>query len=877
MRGAALIVLAWNQWPLTRRCLDSLLASELDQAEVIVVDNGSEDDTAAGLAAYAGRVRVVPLPENLGFVRGMNAGIAAARPDDDVVLLNNDLVFTQADWLGRLRDAAYAAPDHGVVGCRLLGPEAEGRLYHAGGFIEADELWGQQTETGLVERDVAQFDATRRVQGIAFALAYLRRDCLERIGGLDEIFHSYFEDTDYCLRAADAGIASVLAGAVTLRHDQHGSTREDGGFRERLRAASKARFAARWQARLRGQYRGEVLWQGVTRAPHAHAQLARQFVRRLDAHGARMAFEPVAAELPDAQDFRLELAARRRWSPPAAVALVAAPGEHFGAARGRARIGFGFGDWQRVPESWAEAANRLDLLLVPDAFQREAFLGAGVRAPIEVLPPGVDRDYCHTRVPRIPHPRGAFVFLAVIDDPVRDAPECLLQAFAEAFSGAPDVELLLYLRPGAVAPAAFEALVRTAAATPTIRIVHDWAFPWHQRAWLLASIDAYVPVRRGGGWDPLAAEAVACGQMLLATDFGSQAELVRGHGLPVAVAGLSEDPRRPGLRWAEPDQASLVAQLREAVARQSDFRAGAEQRAGEFAAAHDIEASADRLFARIAELGAFAPAPPRPLPHAPAHLERPASGQVVVLGMHRSGTSGVAGLLARIGAWPGPEEELLVGPDNPKGHYESAPLHGACLRRLAAAGGDWRNPPASAPPAAVDAFRRDVATLLERFEPHRPWFIKEPRLCLLARELLPLLTRPVFVLVVREPGAVARSLARRDGFAESEALALWERYNREAFAASRGWPRVLVDYDRLVADPLAETRRLLGGLRALGVAGLAEPSPDVLREWIEPGADRSPPPEPVLTAAQAALWKSIRDGSILGDVAPDALTPSPVS
>ena len=170
---AALIMLAWNQWPLTRRCLDSLLASAPFAAEVIVVDNGSSDETPAGLVAYADRVRIVALPENLGFVRGMNAGIAAARPDDDVVLLNNDLVFTQPDWLERLRDAAYAAPEHGIVGCRLLGPEAEGRINHVGGYIEADELRGQQVEGGPFERDVGQYVSTRRVQGIAFALAYV--------------------------------------------------------------------------------------------------------------------------------------------------------------------------------------------------------------------------------------------------------------------------------------------------------------------------------------------------------------------------------------------------------------------------------------------------------------------------------------------------------------------------------------------------------------------------------------------------------------------------------------------------------------------------------------------------------------------------------
>jgi len=863
VRGAALIVLAWNQWALTRRCLDSLLASELDQAEVIVVDNGSEDDTAAGLAAYADRLRILSLPDNQGFVRGMNAGIAAARPDDDVVLLNNDLVFTQRDWLGRLRDAAYAAPEHGVVGCRLLGPEPEGRLYHAGGFIEADELWGQQTESGIVERDLGQYERTRRVQAIAFALAYLRRDCLERIGLLDTVFHSYFEDTDYCLRAADAGIASVVAGAVTLRHDQHGSTREDGGFRARLWAASRATFAARWQGRLKAGYRGQVLWQGATRGGEAYAQLARQLVRRLDARGARMAFAPVAPEALDAQDFRLDLAARRRWTPPADVAVMAAGGEHFARAAGRCRIGIGNSDWQRVPASWAAAANTLDLLLVPDAFQRQAFQSAGVTTAVELLPIGVDRDYCHPRVPAVPHPRGAFVFLAVVEDLARDAPERLLDAFRAAFASEAGVELLVYLRPGRGRARSRAALAPLVEGQANIRLLDGWAFPWAQRAQLLASIDCYVTARRGGAWDPLAAEALACGKALVATDFGSCGALARAHGLAVACTGLVEDARHPGACWAEPEVAALTAQLLAAWAARG--APDAADRAQRFAAHHDIEDSADRLLAHIARLGRFRASPARPPAHAPVQLQRPASGQIVVLGMHRSGTSSVAGLLARMGAHVGPQDDLLVGPDNPKGHYESGRLHGACLRRLAAAGGDWMHPPTSSPPAAVDAFRREVAALLDGFEAHRPWLIKEPRLCLLVRELLPLLTRPVFVMVVRAPQAVARSLATRDAMQADAALALWAHYNREAFAASRGWPRLLVDYDALLAEPVASMQRLLSGLQALGVAGLAALPEAEVGAWIDAPAAHSTPSFAGLREDQAALWAAICDGSILAD------------
>lgn len=866
MRGTTLIVLAWNQWPLTRRCLDSLLATELDGAEIVVVDNGSRDETPTALAGYADRLRIVTLAENLGFVRGMNAGMAAARVDDDVVLLNNDLVFAQPDWLGRLRDAAYAAPENGIVGCRLLGPEPEGRVYHVGGYIEPDDLHGEQTEAGQVEREVGQYPRLRRVQAVAFAVAYLRRDCIDRIGGLDEAFHSYFEDTDYCLRAADVGIASVVAGDVTLRHDQHGSTGGDGGFRERLFAQSRAAFSARWRQRLREDYRGDVAWHGPTRFPHAHAALARLLVRRLDARGLRMLQRPTAHETADTQDRRLDLAARRRGHALPDAALICAPGAPFAQARGRQRVALAFGEWQRAPAAWVESARGLDRLVVPDEFQREAFRAAGLAVPIDVIPFGVDRDYCHPAVPAPRHPQAAFVFLAVVEDLVRDAPERLVAAFRRAFAADEAVELLVHVQPGHDAQAIAAALTPLLAAPGArVRALEGWGLPWHQRAQLMAAADAYVSARRGGGWDAFAGDALACGRRLIATDFGSGGALARAYGLPVA-ARIVDDPRHPGLGWAEPDLDALAAQLRGAFAQ---GRAADTVAADAFAAAHDIDTTADRLADLLARGGTLRPPSARPAPHRPADLRRPAGGPIVVLGMHRSGTSSVAGLLARMGVWPGPEHDLMAGPDNPKGHYESGRLHGACLRRLAAAGGDWKDLPAHAPPAAIDAFRRELAPLFAELDAQRPWLIKEPRLCLLARELLPLLRRPVFVHVVRDPQAVADSLAARDELSRPEALALWERYTREAFAASRGWPRALVDYDDLLADPLGVARRLHDDLRALGVEGLAAVDEAAVREWIE----TKPPRERAggdaeLSAAQRALRDAIRDRSVLLDASP---------
>jgi hypothetical protein len=185
------------------------------------------------------------------------------------------------------------------------------------------------------------------------------------------------------------------------------------------------------------------------------------------------------------------------------------------------------------------------------------------------------------------------------------------------------------------------------------------------------------------------------------------------------------------------------------------------------------------------------------------------------------------------------------------------------VRRLLAAGGDWKSPPDHSPAQAIDEFRRDVAVVLDALDTQRPWFIKEPRLCLLVRELLPLLTRPVFVHVVRDPLEIAASLQRRDGMAQTQALELWEHYTREAFAGSQGWPRLIVDYNALLEDPLNTSKALLGALTDLGVSGLQLPAESEITSWID--LDRRPAlahgGEP--SASQRALLAAIENRSIL--------------
>src|SRR4051812_17435563 len=102
-RRVAIIILTWNGLEYTKRCLSTLRGcTEHPTYEVIVVDNGSQDGTLEYLRTLPW-IKLITNPVNAGFVMGNNQGLAHAPPDADAVLLNNDIVIDQPDWLTRLQ------------------------------------------------------------------------------------------------------------------------------------------------------------------------------------------------------------------------------------------------------------------------------------------------------------------------------------------------------------------------------------------------------------------------------------------------------------------------------------------------------------------------------------------------------------------------------------------------------------------------------------------------------------------------------------------------------------------------------------------------------------------------------------------------------
>ncbi len=183
-----------------------------------------------------------------------------------------------------------------------------------------------------------------------------------------------------------------------------------------------------------------------------------------------------------------------------------------------------------------------------------------------------------------------------------------------------------------------------------------------------------------------------------------------------------------------------------------------------------------------------------------------------VLGMHRSGTSAVTGVLARLGVQLG---RRLVAPQagvNERGFWEHADIVDVHDRALWSTASSWDDILFTAPPdwtaEARAPFAGQLAQIVRRDFAAAPlWGLKDPRTC----RLLPLWDDVAaacgfarhHLLVVRHPQEVAGSLARRDGFHPDKSLLLWAGYSLLAERGSRGQPRCVVLFDDLMRDPRA--------------------------------------------------------------------------
>ncbi|MGI8858414.1 MAG: glycosyltransferase family 2 protein [Thermomicrobiales bacterium] len=200
-------------------CLESLRRQTFTAFRVVVVDDGSTDDTVATLRRDFPAVGVVRFARNGGLARAQNAGIAATE-SEFVTVLNND---TEAEptWLERLVAAADTHPHAWAVAGKLRLWDRRDVLHAAGDGFGVD---GVPRNLGVWERDSGQWDDGRWIWGPQGGAALFRREALVALSGpgigapYDESFFMYCEDVDLNWRARLAGFATAFAPDALVYH-----------------------------------------------------------------------------------------------------------------------------------------------------------------------------------------------------------------------------------------------------------------------------------------------------------------------------------------------------------------------------------------------------------------------------------------------------------------------------------------------------------------------------------------------------------------------------------------------------------------------------------------------------------------------------------
>ena len=234
------VIVNWNGKKDTDVCLASLARADTRNVKfhVLVVDNGSSDDSVQYLQKKYPWVTVLPTGANLGFTGGNNVGIkyALSHGADFIWLLNNDTfvdkaVLSMVDQfddpkVGICGSKIYFAPRHEFHADRYTENERGRVFWYAGGLVDWQNMYA--SHRGVDEVDHGQYDKTIETPFITGCSMMIRRRVFERVGLLDDRYYLYLEDLDFCLRARQAGFTLLYVPTSVLWHINAGSSARPG-------------------------------------------------------------------------------------------------------------------------------------------------------------------------------------------------------------------------------------------------------------------------------------------------------------------------------------------------------------------------------------------------------------------------------------------------------------------------------------------------------------------------------------------------------------------------------------------------------------------------------------------------------------------------
>lgn len=593
IQDVAIVIVTWNNLEGTENCLKHLERVVPENARVYIVDNASRGNIREVVRQYKSRlaIRSIFNKRNLGFSRAVNQGILATGKKSDIILLNNDVLVNDPQWISKLQNAAYSDERIGIVGCRLVNDEQ--LFLHGGVHLPSESYWG--IELGGGELDIGQYQTNDDVEAVTFALVYIKRSVIEKIGLLDEDYFAYFEDVDYCFRAKNAGFRIFHLGELTCIHLQGSSTRKDKSFFNRIYREAQSVFIKKWQDSDHYSPTHGLVWHSISNLPTGYSLSSLNIMKELQNRRIDVRYKYIYgkgtvfpySERLSADPVTLAIQSRPLKNYPLQVAFSQA--DLFYKNFGSYRVGYTMFEADGLPQTWVNQCNQMDEVWVPSNFNKTSFSNSGVNVPIFVMPLGVQKEHFN---PHIRERRFSkrFTFLSIFEWSERKGQEILIRAFLDEFEKHEEALLLLKVfnpdfrnsiplelskfgiisgQRVRIVPVnsniSYNGLESSAEEDVLIFINAD--VPYYQMGCLYRGADCFVLPTRGEGWGLPVMEAMACSIPVIATDWSALCDFYNESvGYPIRVKKLvpsiTKSPYYAGLKWAEPDYEHLRYRMR---------------------------------------------------------------------------------------------------------------------------------------------------------------------------------------------------------------------------------------------------------------------------------------------------------------------------
>lgn len=239
----SIIVLSYNTKDLVIRCLQSVEAAVkgLESVEIIVVDNGSTDNSVESIKVEDEKIQIIENGKNLGFAKGNNLGLKKAT-GKFILLLNSDTLL-EKDTIHKMLKFMEENPQIGVATCRVEFPDGSlDPACHRGFptpwaslsyFLGLEKLFPKSRLFGQYHLGYLPIDKPHEIDSPSGAFYFLRREVIEKVGFLDEDYFMYGEDLDWSYRIKQAGFKIFYYPGAKITHfkKQSGRASEENKIR----------------------------------------------------------------------------------------------------------------------------------------------------------------------------------------------------------------------------------------------------------------------------------------------------------------------------------------------------------------------------------------------------------------------------------------------------------------------------------------------------------------------------------------------------------------------------------------------------------------------------------------------------------------------